>query len=169
MRKIKIVFTRPDKSYQPFPIFSWLIRLVEWTKYSHVAIIFKSNSLDRELVYQASGLKVHFIGGKMFRNQVEILHSYDINISDKQYKKTLQSSVDKIQKPYGIKQMFGYLWVILARKFGKSVNNPFKDGDYSYVCSELVAEAIPLLNKQFKGRLDSVTPKDLKEYLESSL
>lgn len=36
MKKIRILGTRPFK--HPFPLFSWLIRLIEWSRQSHVVV-----------------------------------------------------------------------------------------------------------------------------------
>lgn len=167
MKKVTIVFTRPKYSYQKFPILSWIIRLLEGTNYSHIAAIFHSNTIKRDLVYQASGLYVHFMGKKLFDTRAEIIAEYTLNISDSAHKKALQFAVDNAQKPYGIKQIIGIGIVILAKKIGKKIQNPFKDGQYSYVCSELIASMIPGLKKEFKDNLDSVTPRDIKEYLDS--
>lgn len=166
MRTIKLGFSRPSKEYKKFPIFSWIIRLFEWTPYSHIYAEFKSESLSRRLVYEASGLSVKFLGGKLFDTRVEKIYEYDLEITESEYKKTLQFAIDNAGKPYGILQIFGLGWVILGRWFGKRWKNPFSNGNQAYVCSELVIHLLPELRDKFGSDPDVVTPRDIWEYLE---
>ena len=60
MKTIYIEFTKPKKI---LPIYSWLIRAIEGTEYSHVRIRWKSSS-GVELVYEAGGRSVRLIGSE---------------------------------------------------------------------------------------------------------
>lgn len=163
MKHVVVGFSRPKKG---FAIFSWLIRLFERTEYSHVYVKFYSESLDRWLIYQASGLKVNFEGSISFDERVQTLYRYSVDIKEEDYKKVLQFAVDNAGKPYSISQIFGLAYVIVCRWFGKRVKNPFPNGDQSYVCSELVATMIPQMKEYFNEHLDTVTPSEIKQYLD---
>jgi len=165
MKIVKIGFSKPTYKAKPFPIFSWLIRLFEGTPYSHVYIEFSSKYLNRDLVYEAAGLCVHFAGGKLFHTQVHVIREFKIQVSDAAYKRALQFAIDNTEKPYGVIQVLGLAYVVVMRRLGKRVKNPLGDGKASYVCSEIVARMVPSLKKEFKGRMDTVTPRDIYEKL----
>lgn len=165
MQVITVGFSRPRG--KKFPIFSWIIRLVEWTRYSHLYIKWRSDYLDRDLVYEASGTGVHFIEGSRFNNKAETIHSYDILISDSTRKKIIQKAVDNAGAPYGIKQVFGILIVKAARLFGKDIVNPFADGSATWVCSEVLADMSEELGLDIGVHRDNITPRDIQEFLEA--
>lgn len=157
MKKVSIGFSRP-KTFKPL---SWLICKVQGTDYSHAYIKFHSDSLDRDLIYQASGLQVNFVGKTLFEADHIIVREFDIQISDAAHKKALQFAVDKAGTPYSIKQLLNILIYILIKK------SPFEDGRSSYVCSELVGQ---MLKEEFgvevSKDLDIVTPKDIYEIMD---
>src|SRR5690349_251313 len=105
MKTIAIGFSRPKK----FNILSWLIMKVQRTEYSHVYVRFHSDSLDRDLIYQASGLQVNFVGGTLFKDHHLTVKEFSLSVTDETYKNTLQFAVDKAGMPYSIKQLFGIL------------------------------------------------------------
>jgi uncharacterized protein YycO len=158
MKKVSIGFSRPVK----FKILSWLIRKVQRTEYSHAYIKFHSDSLDRDLIYQASGLQVNFVGKTLFEEDHVIVKEFDLQISDEAHKKALQFAVDRAGMPYSIKQLFGILIYNLTG------NQVLKDGRSGYVCSELVAQMLSEdLGITITKDLDIVTPKDVYNILET--
>ena len=143
-------------------ILSKLIRLVEGTPYSHTYVKFRSDSLDRDLIYQASGLAVNFMSPIIFHDHNIVCAEYILEVPDEVHKKVLQFAIDNCGKPYGLKGLFGMAYVKIARVFGKKVDNPFSDGGKTYVCSELVSTIIEhFLGKEIGENLDDVSPKDL--------
>jgi hypothetical protein len=138
MSNIIVGFSRPKGLFEPF---SWLIRVVEWTPYSHTYIRFYSQTYDRWLVYQASGLKVNFIGWSKFESVEHIYAEFTIPISDQAMIGTVENAIDICGAPYGVGQIIGFGWVLLVRAFGKTVKNPFYSGS-SFFCSELVSDVL---------------------------
>lgn len=156
MKKIIVGFSRPKK----WNILSYLIMKFQRTNYSHVYVKFRSESLNRDLIYQASGLQVNFVGSSLFYEHHIVVGEFELEISAEIYKKTLQFSVDKAGSPYSMKQLFN---ILLYTFTGKSI---LKDGRNAYICSELVGE---ILSDNFKividKDLDIVTPKDIYKIL----
>lgn len=156
MKRVVVGFSRPKK----LNIVSKLIMKMQGTDYSHAYLMFRSESLDRNLIYQASGLQVNFTGSQLFYEHHIVVKEFELLVSDESYKKALQFAVDKAGSPYSIKQLFSMLWYMLT---GHQVAG---DGRQAYVCSELVGQ---MLLEDFSIDLDKdldlVTPKDLFELL----
>lgn len=166
MRTVSIGFSRPKSKFVPF---SWAIRKVLNTPFSHVEIKFKADSFDRVLIYQASGLAVNFMEETRFLEGHEICAEFSIEISDETYIKTVQFAIDNSGVPYGISQIFGILYVKALALFGKRVKNPFANGSSNYVCSELVAEILKeIICLDVEDDLDTISPKEVFELLKKN-
>lgn len=161
-----IGFSRPRSK---FLIISWLIRAVERTNYSHVYIRWKSDWLDRDIVYEASGTMVHFLEGKRFDKKAECVHLFKVDCSDEARKKIIQFAMDNAGASYGIKQLLGIGIVKLMRIFGKDIKNPFSDGKSTWVCSELAGEALKELGHKIPICRDNLTPKDIFTILNENV
>lgn len=157
MQYLTIGFSTPKK----FKVLSWLIRKVERTEFSHVYLAFRSESLNRKLIYQASGLQVNFVGSALFSEHHKVLVEFTIPITDQEKKQILTSCVDLAGYPYGMKQLIGLAWVRFVGLFGKKITNPVNDGRKTNICSELAGY---ILVKYFNYKiedLDSLSPKDV--------
>jgi hypothetical protein len=163
MNEIIIGFSRPKAWLEPF---SWLIRLITWSSFSHAYIRFYDTEYNRWLIFQASGAKVNFIGMTMFDGLENIYEEFNVPISDLTKKVVVQSAIDICGSPYGVGQIIGFGWVLLARLFGKKVKNPFASNS-SFVCSELVAEILIEIDKEDSGTLDpsTMSPQDLYNFM----
>ena len=152
MKTIIIGFSTPKK----FKLLSWLICKIQKTEYSHVYLQYHSDSLDRDIIYQASGLQVNFVGKNLFDQDHVTIAEFTLEVPDDIYTRSLQTAVDKAGFPYSIKQLFSLASYLLFRK------SLFEDGRSGYVCSELVGE---MLQNEFgikvSDDLDIVTPKDI--------
>jgi hypothetical protein len=62
-------------------------------------------------------------------------------------------------RPYSLKQLFGMAWILLLRNFGVKAKNPFRDGDHSFICFELVARILDLPGAE------ELSPQDLLDLL----
>lgn len=165
MIPIYIEFTSPKNKI--LPIYSWLIRLVEKTPYSHVRLRWCSKA-GEELIYEAGGSSVRVIGKEaQNKHPVKVIYSYCVWITDEQYKGLIRlfryAGVD-----YGVKQVFG---IALMRLFSLR-RNPFADGRKSQVCAELVGLFFKeVLKYPLHLDLDSAGVKDInvlvKYYLAS--
>lgn len=161
-KKIYIGFSKPKKHL--FPIFSWLIRMFQKTPYSHVYIRWYSRHAQAHICYEASGNEVKFLGKKVFDNRIQIIHEYEINITKSQYKKLLHFCMSNAGIKYGILQVFGILLVTLFRL----KKNPFSDDRKSWVCSELVGNALEeVLDKETGLDLDIAGPKEIDNFLQN--
>lgn len=130
-RRIVVGFSRPKGGFKPF---SWAIRLFEGTPYSHVYIRMHSESLGVDLIYQASGSQVNFMGVDNFTANALVLYEFELFINDDQYKRFMRWAVINSGAPYSLKQPLGILLVTL---FNLKVN-PFANGRFAWVCSEIV-------------------------------
>ena len=126
-------------------------------------MLFKSESLDRKLVYQASGLQVKFVGSILFYDHNESVKEYELQISEETHKRLLQFAIDKAGQPYSIKQLFGIALYMLTDKVYLN-----EDGRSAYVCSELIGQImVDVLGITVMKDLDLITPKDLYDILAS--
>lgn len=144
MKKLIIGFSTKDA------FLSGLIRKIENSEFSHVFIKWHSDSYERDIIYQASGFEVNFIGTDLFLKHSKIIKEIQLEISDEEFKSCMQFCIDNSGIPYGIKQLFGMGYVKLMKLFGKNIKNPFRDGKKSYVCSELIGV---LLEKELQIKL----------------
>lgn len=165
METMYIGFSRPNGWFEPF---SWAIRLLQWTSYSHVYIRVHSESLDRDIIYQASGLQVNFIGLDRFKTKEIIIKEFAVQITPETKKQVLQYCTDTAGAPYGVLEVLGFPWVILNSAFGRHVNNPFGSST-SFVCSQFVGSIL----KDFLGyplpNPENLDPKQVYQYLSKTL
>lgn len=69
---------------------SWLIMLCEGTNFSHAFIKVYSASLDRVLIYQATGSGVYFMGSTLFDKTAQVMEEYPIEVSEDARRKLLR-------------------------------------------------------------------------------
>lgn len=157
MKKLIVGFSRPKGKL--FPCFSWGIRLFQgWTQYSHVYLKFKSSSLSRDIIYQASGLQVNFIGKKMFYDHVHVIKEFELELTDADYIQMMKFFIDNAGKPYSIKDIIAILF-----------NKPnLSDGNDSFICSELVALVLNrYIGISFNKPLGLLSPKDVYKIINT--
>lgn len=165
MRKLYIGLSRPKNN--PFPILSWIIRLLERSDSSHSYLRWRAETFDRNLTYEASGTMVHFIGVERWIEKVEIRDEYEIELSDESWKELMQFCIDQAGTPYAVLELFGIAARLILSKFGiKLRKNPFGDGKASMKCTELVAHAlVEIMNCESPEDLDMVGVRDVKDML----
>jgi hypothetical protein len=134
MDSIIVGFSTPKSGFQPF---SWLIRLAYLSPFSHAYVRIQLDELDENIVFQASGLVVNFIGESLFDTKENIYKEFTFSIKDK--KKLLQFAVNQLGKPYSVTGILGMAVVRLGQLIGVKINNPFQYDQTSDFCSELVA------------------------------
>lgn len=161
METITVGFSRP-KTWKPF---AWLIMASYGIPFDHVYIKWHSGKLERDIVYQASGTMVNFMGQQFFDNNVSV-DEFEIPITPENKLAMIQFAMDNAGKPYGIKECFGLAWVRICALFGKKVKNPFKSDGSTYVCSELAGY---ILSNYAGITIDSdiadIDPKEAYDYL----
>jgi hypothetical protein len=146
-----------------------LIRRGEGTPYSHVYIRFYSKSLDRWLVYQASGLAVNFEGFTRFLEKNVLVEEYRIDVTDEEKRKIVQWCVDEAGVPYGSKWFLGMAWVRLVKLwFDCKLRNPFPSGTSTFACSKLCGYVLKLLGKRYSdSELENADPKWINQQIRS--
>jgi hypothetical protein len=159
MRKLTIGFSRPkDKA---FPILSWLIRLFEGTPFSHVYVK-NETRYGIDLIYQASGVQVNFVNCDLFHQNHKTVREFELMVTDEAFDKYMHFALKNVGKPYSLLQVVGiFLYSVFPIK-----DNPFRNGDSAYVCSELVSEILYEAGKfnHDKRAFDKLTPKHVYEY-----
>lgn len=154
MRTIIVGFSRPKALFVPY---SLLIRAVDHIDYSHVYLKFHSDHYDCNLIYQASHVATNFYNESYFDAEEIVVKEFKIEVSDEIYDAAMKYSIDHVGAPYGVKQVVG---IACQMMFG---DNPFKDGDKSYVCSELVQDVMKFPIDQDP---DNIRPIHIYQYLE---
>src|ERR1051325_226822 len=162
MKSISVGFSRPNR-WKPF---AWLIMKAYNIPYDHVYIRVHSDKHDRDLIYQASGIAVNFMGPAIFDSNNVIVKEFKIDIADDKYQALMQFAIDNAGKPYGIKEVVGLAWVRVMQLCGKTVKNPFKDGGATYVCCELVGHILEqFAGVDIPGSMYDWNPKDVYDFL----
>ena len=127
-------------------LLSSLIRKVEKTPFSHVYLKFHSDSLDRDLIYQASHFDINFMNTKLFDEKNVVIEEFDIPCTADERRAMVQYAVDKVGDPYAAMQLVGIGLVRLVRAwFGLKIHNPFSDGEKRQICMELGGRCLRFL------------------------
>lgn len=137
MNRIYVGFCKPKNTF--FPIFSYLIRWVQGTEYSHCYIRWYSRSLDEDMYYHAKGVSVNFMASEVFLDKNRDVEVFPIEVTDDQKRDIVKWCVNNAGKSYDLLGVFGVGYVLFMKKFGKKVVNPFRNGKASMYCLEQVA------------------------------
>lgn len=164
MKTVVVGFSKPRK-WKPF---SWLIMTGFRIPYSHTYIRLYSNSYNRFLIYQASSSMVNFMNVETFDEEAEVVREFDVQMDDETYLTMVRFAIDNSGKAYGVKECFGLAYVRIMELFGKTVKNPYADGDKTWVCSALISEIL----RDYAGQVlakdpDDMTPLDVFQLMLS--
>ncbi len=159
-KSIIIGFSTPRKWH----VLPALIKFLEKTDFSHVYIKLKSESIDRELIYQASGLQVNFQNIASFNEKSKVIKEFEIELSEEAYIKVMQYMVDNVGKPYSIRQLLGMGIRKIASYLGCVISNPFKNAHDAFICSEIAADILGLAKNEAYNS-ENVSPNDLYKVL----
>jgi hypothetical protein len=124
------------------------------TSYSHSAISFYEDCIDRQLVYEASHGEVHQVEFMNWQEKNEITLSLVATLNDNEFNDLYKFCIDNCNQPYGSLTLIG---ILIKEKLGFSKIG--KDGNKKFICSELVAKALKLSDN------DYTTPKDLENLI----
>lgn len=162
MEQIIIGFSRPKK----FKLFAWAIMKTLGTNYDHVYLKFHSESLERDIIYQASKMMINFMGSQVFDSDNIIVKEYELDITPENKKAMMQFAIDNAGKPYSFKEIIGFAYVKINALFGRAVSNPLGDGTNAYVCSVIATYMLDhYLNADVPGDFENVDPLKLDQYL----
>lgn len=159
MYQLKIQFTRPTVT----SIFSSAIRAVLGTKYSHVLARWDGARGSVDVVWEAAGSGIRFLGPIAHKNKYKVVSQYNIELSKIEYHRLIEYTHKYAHVEYGYVQLVGML---IARIFRMS-RNPLSSGESAQVCSEAVGGLL----RYVKGwdiniNLDVYGPDKLEYYLQ---
>jgi len=159
VKSITIGFSKPKNMI--FPIFSWLIRLIGKTPYSHTYIRWQT-SVGPSICYQAAHTTIHFLSDRCFEEQIEEIESFNFSITDEQYGKLLKYCLENCGVKYGLIEVFG----VLAAQVFNLKKNPFARGQNEQFCAELVLRIVDEIDgAKPPFDPDLVTLKTLHDYV----
>jgi hypothetical protein len=145
--QVIIGFSRPRAN----TVFSWGIRTVENTPFSHTYIRYYSKRLDRWLVYHADQADCHFNNFPSFLSENRPVEEYIIPCTQEEKTAIEQMCIDKVGLKYGWWQIAGMALSRISRLwFDVSVKNPFSDGEKTMVCSEFVGRILRILGESIR-------------------
>ncbi len=157
MKSISIIFSKRNG----FNLFSWLIMKALNTPFSHVAVLMKDDTTDREIIYQASSLSVNAITKENFLQEETIIAQYDFSVSDAIFKNGMCFAEDQLGKPYDIKAILGFAIQIILGLIGIKIHNFLAKPGQEYVCSMFGAALAEKATNVDLGDLSDMTPKTL--------
>ena len=159
--RLIIQFTRPKRWFAPL---SWLIQLIDKTRYSHVRLVIITRT-GRQLHYEAGGTQVNF-RGRLWSAQhpVYVINQFNLVLTPTEYEQVIDKCIEYAGLKYGVTQLLG---IGIAKCLGLHTN-PFTNGPHQQVCSELVLRILEELGRIPRGLLsaDLVTPRQLNEELQ---
>jgi hypothetical protein len=131
---------------------SWLIRKKQNTPYSHVAILFGKEFFGHDLVLEANYKGVIISAFDVWKNNKNTIIKEKEYIVDKGLMETkLKRTFEHMGEPYGAATLIG---IALGTNHGK-------DGDNSWICSEIAY----IFAEEEIGKIDKpqdwITPKDI--------
>lgn len=165
MKKFIIGFSTPIKP----TLFAKSIMWADKTEYDHVYVKWHSDSIERDIIYQASKLAVNFESDTTFKKHAIAIEEYEIQLDDSVFKKIGQFCMDNSNEPYSIKQVLGLGWVKLNKiLFNKVVENPVPANGSEWVCSIIAAEIMIIAGIiDAKYSINNMDPLDLNTIIKS--
>lgn len=162
MRNIVIGFSKPKG--KKFPIYSWIIRAFCQTPYSHVYLKIKTK-WDTNLIYQASGVQVNFMGEEFFNKHVEVIKEFSFEISEENYAEFMKFAITNSGAPYSLTEAVNMVtWKFFRKKLFKI--------EKEWVCSVLggyVFDKYIATEKDIFDDHELITPKDVYDACERYL
>lgn len=131
MRTVRILGSRPAN--HPFPIVSYLIRLIEWSPISHVGLNFG------DVAFHAHFNEIEFVPIDQYLNQHKIIHEIVIPLTDIEYDnlRSLCSDLVGSQKGYWTTLLGVLIPQFLRNLFKIFIKHPFPKG---YTCSWIILD-----------------------------
>ena len=157
MGKLYIGFS---KSTKKLPIFSWLIRLIESTPYSHTYV--KLELHGKSYIFEAVGNDCRLILESEWEKKAQVVEEVALPVTVDILAKTEKFIAVNTGKPYGILQLIG---VILGKWLNLKYNITSR-GRSALICSELVGRFLEeVMGFKLEKEPDLLTPLDIYEFL----
>lgn len=138
--KVQVIASRPKGQW--FPIVSWLIRLAEWSKQSHVIFYFPELNIARHAHF--NDIKEESIESFLKTNKIVTIRNLDI--TNEQFLALDSWTSSKVGKQHGyFSTLLGCLIPQIAYNLFKiRLSNPFYKG---LTCSEFIREGLRKVNE----------------------
>jgi hypothetical protein len=146
----------------PFPLFSWIIQLVEGTPYSHVVVKIDSG-VNREFVYHSHFSGVNFLSKKLYKARYKSVKIYKFTITKKERQKLITYFLDNAGEEYPLMELVGVLFVRIANRLGFNIKNPL--GTSKMFCSELAFKIIKILGYKFNEKHKVMGLQEIEDIL----
>jgi hypothetical protein len=146
-------------------LFSRAIMLAQNTPFSHVYTRVTWPASGQDIVYQASGTKVNVDSYAHFLTVEEVVAEFQVEVREETWAKIAKFMIDNLNKPYSIKEIVGMVLVIICKKLGISIANPFRDDHASFFCEELSADIFKMIHPEIKFDTESNGPKEFYDLL----
>lgn len=134
-------------------LLSKTIRLIQGTPFSHSFIEFDTAKYETTLIYEAKGFNSYIINKVNFHG--EIVEEFEVEVSDELFALVVKFILGDIGVEYAWAELFGLVFVRMARSVGFKVRNPWpRKGK---ICSEACGEILV----KFFGVLPDVAQDDM--------
>lgn len=163
MNRIVIGFSSPKQ----FKIGAEAIKYWCNKPYSHVSVSWRSDKIDRVLVYHAAHGSVHFNSAQRFCDENKIVKSYDLDITEDQYIKLVAKCVDLAGIEYSKFELLKIFIKDIGERLGCNIQG-FQNSK-GYICSELLGELLLDLGASFDRPLFLLRPDHIEQALEQML
>lgn len=134
MNYLTIYFAKNTGKFVPL---SWLIRWFQKSDYSHIILKFRSDSLDRDLYYDASGQGLNFKNQHEVFSHYEITDSFALEMTREQNILSLQWCIDNLHIKYGYAQIAYLALERVGKKLGIKVPFFVKNRRKRMICNEV--------------------------------
>lgn len=149
-----------------WPIVSWLIRLIQGTKFSHSYLKLYLEKYGRWIIIDATSKGVRFRNVTEFYTENREREAYLIYTSEEKIDALFDWGLNRLGEHYSYKEVFGNLIQAIFKFFGKKIKNPFGQGGKVLRCNELVLLALKeVFEIEIGLDIDSADLNDLKAIL----
>lgn len=154
-------FSRPKSKWA---VLSYAIRAYEHSPFSHTFIRWHSDRMGMDLVYQASHGMAHFVSGERFDADNLTVESFETSLDHIAHRALRKKAMQLAGAKYGRLQLLG---MAIERLTG--LRNPWRDGEETFVCSELVGDMLKIMGcfSGVKIDLELAGPKALRDAVAS--
>lgn len=145
-------------------LFSGIIRSLTKSVFSHVAIVYKDEQLDRVMILEAEpyiGIRLipfskymkDYKNNRPYKGQI-VVSNFMYELSQEQKNEGICFGLDELSRPYDNWEIFRIMLRILLR-IGK------KEKNRDYICSEMVRSCYAKMGYLFKMNDSYVSPQEI--------
>ena len=141
----------------PFPIVSWLIRLLEWSDISHVFFEFP----EEQKVFHAYFNDIKWQDKEEYYKSIEERYSFPVQVNEPVYRAILShlNAIKGMKKGYFLQLIGVFIAILFRRLFGLHIKNPLHFFS-SKTCTQVVAETMRLHIDSFESWARGLGPHE---------